>query len=352
MREPNTNKIRSSSLKYDNTKLLVDENWKTINQNGGIESFTSDFSVTLSKKLSVISSHIKNQTIHVTEEEKEKIQSIDGLNTHVSTNSLHWQESDRTDITNLKSHVDDNIRHVSATQTEKWDNAATEIPTLESTITTVKTDVERLLQSHDEFFTTQYDGTEAPTNGKSSARCIQLSSAHFTLGVIKEIQIPYYGGQSVTGYLCVQIFFENETNDTIKELEECYFSNNTQTQSGDGSCVYQFDNLVIPAKYKFIRLMIVPNKETAPNIKVNVDSCPEFRMRCLSKDSSFNFDDDDCLIWTGSQNQTNYLSLINCIKVISPLNELNNIISIINELQSEVATLRSELDELKGNSTI
>jgi len=37
MREPNTNKIRSSSLKYDNTKLLVDANWKTINQNGVIE---------------------------------------------------------------------------------------------------------------------------------------------------------------------------------------------------------------------------------------------------------------------------------------------------------------------------
>ena len=37
IREPNTNKIRSSSLKNDNTKLLVDENWKTINQSGGIE---------------------------------------------------------------------------------------------------------------------------------------------------------------------------------------------------------------------------------------------------------------------------------------------------------------------------
>lgn len=80
IREPNTNIIRSSSLKYGNTKLLVDENWKTINQVGRIEQFTSDFSVTLSKKLSVISSHIKNQTIHVTEEEKEKIQLIDGLN--------------------------------------------------------------------------------------------------------------------------------------------------------------------------------------------------------------------------------------------------------------------------------
>ena len=135
-------------------------------------------------------------------------------------------------------------------------------------------------------------------------------------------------------------------------MEDCYFSSNTQIQSGNGSCVYQFDNLVIPAKYKFIRLMIVPNKETAPSIKVNVDSCPEFRMRCLSKDSSFNFDDDDCLIWTGSQNQTNYLSLVNCSKIISPLNELNNITSIINELQTEIATLRSELDELKNNSTI
>lgn len=356
------NRIRTCVLTVNGANLYKD-GWKTIWPGGSVQNFTTDFAVYAHRKTSTIIEHPKDAFVHLNQNDRDKINSIDDVKTsvdelntsinnvntslenHAQSTTLHWQESDRTDITSLKSHVNDNARHVSATQTEKWDSAVTEVKT-------VKTDVERLLQSRDENFTTQFDGTEAPNNGKSSARCIQLSSAHFTSGVIKEIEIPYYGGESVTGYLCVQIFSENETNDTIKELDECYFSINPQTQLGNGSCVYQFDNLVIPKEYKFIRLMIVPNKETAPNIKVDVDSCPQFRMRCLSKDSSFTFDDDDCLIWTGSQDQTNYLSLVNCVKVISPLNELNNIISIINELQSEIATLRSELDELKNNSTI
>lgn len=369
---PEYKKFRFRGTKEDNVVQIPTANkthpiyCKTINGNWGVidqdNNVLANKTMNFTFKTCILEhsylGHTENKEIHVTPQEKESLKQIEEIKNNNNTLEGELSELEtniQTLSTNLDNHKGNDNIHLNETQKNTLNNVNSSLTEINSSIAelkTFKTDVERLLQTRDEFFTTQFDGTEAPNNGKSSARCIQLSSAHFTSGVIKEIEIPYFGGQSATGYLCVQIFFENETNDTIKQLEECYFSINTQTQTGNGSCVYQFDNLVIPTKYKFIRLMIVPNKETAPNIKENVDSCPEFRMRCLSKDSSFTFDDDDCLIWTGSQNQTNYLSLVNCIKVLSPLNELNNIISIINELQSEIATLRSELDELKNNSTI
>lgn len=367
VREPNTNKIRSSSLKHDNTKLLVDANWKTINQNGVIEQFTSDFSVTLSKKLSVISSHIKNQTIHVTEEEKEKIQSIDGLNTHVNTNSLHWQESDRTDITNLKntvsthnSHVSNNDIHVTNEQKNIWNNGITSYESHNSNNDRHITTSERLFIDSiqhwpvDFFYSTLTDGFIAPSGGKTGANSIQLTQAHFTSGIIKQIEIPYYGGSGAMGYLCVQIFKDTDDENTIKTIDQCFYSTNSQTQNSDGTSTFTFDNLRIPESYSFIRLMLVSDKSLVPNGKTG-ENCIQFRCRILATgtEQSPNYNEnpnDLCKVWTGSNSEQNWYAYVNVSG--STLGGTTSIIDEVNSLKELVATLQAEIDELKGNSTI
>lgn len=96
-------------------------------------------------------------------------------------------------------------------------------------------DVQRLLQAYDEGFSTKTEEMTLPDGGKTQTHCVQISSAHFTSGVIKSISIPYSGGKGVTGYLCVQIFFEGESNSTKKELSDCYFSINPETQTNGGN---------------------------------------------------------------------------------------------------------------------
>lgn len=55
----------------------------------------------------------------------------------------------------------------------------------------------------DFFYSTLTDGFIAPSGGKTGANSIQLTQAHFTSGIIKQIEIPYYGGSGAMGYLCV-----------------------------------------------------------------------------------------------------------------------------------------------------
>ena len=44
------------------------------------------------------------------------------------------------------------------------------------------------------FYSTLTDGFIAPNGGKTGANSIQLTQAHFTSGIIKRIEIPYYEG--------------------------------------------------------------------------------------------------------------------------------------------------------------
>lgn len=67
----------------------------------------------------------------------------------------------------------------------------------------------------------------------------QLSKKHFVSGTVKNIGIPYYegwnfknvkdNGEVISAYLAIQIFSENEDENTVKTLSQTYFSENTQT---------------------------------------------------------------------------------------------------------------------------
>ena len=177
-------------------------------------------------------------------------------------------------------------------------------------------------------YTTLTDGLTNPVNGRTSATCIQISKEHFTSGVIKSISIPYYQGYEKTGYLCVQMFYDGETEDTTKNLEDCVFSNNTQTQteltngSYHGVSTFYFDNLIIPDEYKFVRFMFVENTNICPNGKT-AEGCVSFRTKVLHSAATndfITFDDDDCKIFTGNNNSTNYYAYMNVVKVVSPIN--------------------------------
>lgn len=206
----------------------------------------------------------------------------------------------------------------------------------------------------DFFYSTLTDGFIAPSGGKTGANSIQLTQAHFTSGIIKQIEIPYYGGSGAMGYLCVQIFKDADDENTIKTIDQCFYSTNSQTQNSDGTSTFTFDNLRIPESYSFIRLMFVSDKSLVPNGKTG-ENCIRFRCRILATgtEQSPNYNEnpnDLCKVWTGSNSEQNWYAYVNVSG--STLGGTTSIIDEVNSLKELVATLQAEIDELKGNSTI
>lgn len=206
------------------------------------------------------------------------------------------------------------------------------------------------------FYSTLTDGFIAPNGGKTGANSIQLTQAHFTSGIIKRIEIPYYEGSGAQGYLCVQIFKDDDNENTIKTIDQCFYSTDsqTQTQNSDGISIFTFDDLRIPESYSFIRLMFVSDKSIVPNGKTG-ENCIQFRCRVLATgtEQSPNYNEnpnDLCKVWTGSNSEQNWYAYVNVSG--STLGGTTSIIDEVNSLKELVATLQAEIDELKGNSTI
>ena len=121
-------------------------------------------------------------------------------------------------------------------------------------------------RTRDVVFNTQHNGYIMVGADGPTVNCIQYSREHFISGKIKKFEFPWKRDDSLKGgYLCVQIFGQDETEDTVKTLDDCYFSELPQSYVTDstnssgnkaiGRFRYTFDNLVLPDDYKFIRIM-------------------------------------------------------------------------------------------------
>lgn len=87
-REPNTNRLRSNNIGGNNNKRYLD-GWKTINQAGVAENFTTDFTIVYGRPDVGVLDHIYNTDVHLNEEIKEIIQSN---YEHTQNSDIHLNE--------------------------------------------------------------------------------------------------------------------------------------------------------------------------------------------------------------------------------------------------------------------
>ncbi len=128
----------------------------------------------------------------------------------------------------------------------------------------------------------------------------QYSFAHFIAdGKLLSLTFPYsYNGSSVNeGYLFVEV-----CDADFNRLTKAY-SENTFGFGSDGSpAVFTFKNLTLPKEYHIIRFALVADTEKEPDFS-NGNNCLSFRSRPLKIGSDVRFDDDECLIYSGSSTE-------------------------------------------------
>lgn len=279
------------------------------------------------------------------------------LYAHSSDNSLHVTSSLSSEVakistlqTNVNNHIGDNT-HLTSAQKESIE----QISIINDSISDVSEKIDNvnsILSVRTNVFSTLREGLVAADAGKMKTSCIQLSKKHFTTGTIPTIEIPYYNGwdfQNISpgdgyvntyakAYLAVQVFYDNEDDNTVKTLSQTYFSSDTQTQlyGTSGTMTFTFENLIIPNEYKFVRLMCVSDTSAAPDGRTQTNCLP-FRVRVLSLENNngdyTSFDDDDCKLFNPGGN---YVAYVNATTVTSILDSLEDLPTINSEFTTHV----------------
>lgn len=174
------------------------------------------------------------------------------------------------------------------------------------------------------YYSTLRDGLISVGGGKCDAICLQFSKEHFITGRIGKIQFPYYGGKDKQAYLAVQLYYEGDDQTVTKTFQETVFSKQKcKEQNGDeGISEVFFDNLVLPKDYKFVRFIFSQNNTEAPNIYTGTN-CKSLRVRIVSDSSGYNWDDDDCKIFTGVNFTQNWYGYVNVIRLFSVIDEIS-----------------------------
>ena len=160
--------------------------------------------------------------------------------------------------------------------------------------------------------------------GRCDAICLQFSKEHFITGRIGKLQFPYYGGKDKQAYLAVQVYYEGDDQTVTKTFQETVFSNQKcKEQKGDeGISEVFFDNLVLPKDYKFVRFIFSQNNTEAPNIYTGTN-CEALRVRIVSDSSGYNWDYDDCKVFTGTNATQNWYGYVNIVRLFSVIDEIN-----------------------------
>ena len=258
----NTNRIRSSSIiNPDGIKIYID-GWSTREQNNNIASFTTDFSFTVESSLNFV-----QKTEDVLES------TIDSLNNHIENSNYHLSQIDR----------------------------------------------EKLFDTNT-FFTNTKEG-DVPDNYLCYG--FTLGNIHIKPGILKKIYIPYTvnanfdpnnsGNESVKGekVLAVQIYKYGEADDSssVKSLEETYFSSNTYTfnvNNGDHRYEFEFDNLVIPTSFNYVKFIVCSSSDVAPN-SFTLENCDKIRLKPIKRDNNWvSFDKDYCRVINGANNSLSH----------------------------------------------
>ena len=300
-----TNTLRSSNLISNNKKIYITD-WKTINQVGLVENFTTDFSFEVLRETTPfdglmeglnenelkINNHINDVgDIHLKPEDRENINKIDELSSSIS------------------SHVDNTSIHVTEEEKEKWNNIkvqkinhidqSDELPTSKAVYDELYIASSTLLNNYD---TTKYG------RGADTVRNVIFSKKHFTTGKIDEIIIEHDNSPSYIsnvensgGYLVLQLLDENGN-----QLEDNIFYSDDVCPYDTSSSQYKFtfSNCVLSDNYNSIHLAMVADKNIIPVIGSSVNE-KAFRIYCLTKDGSKGegtvFEtDDECLVKNGS----------------------------------------------------
>lgn len=125
----------------------------------------------------------------------------------------------------------------------------------------------------------------------------QYSFVHFIADCkLLSLSFPYsYTGLSVNeGYLFAEV-----CDADFNRLTKAYSKNTFGFGSNGSPAVFTFENLILPKEYHIIRFALVANTEKEPNFS-NGNNCLSFRSRPLKIGSDVRFDDDECLIYSGS----------------------------------------------------
>lgn len=141
----------------------------------------------------------------------------------------------------------------------------------------------------------------------ASIKGIQYSKEHFINDAhITSIAIPYnyQSGGNSTGYLYIEII--NEEGIVVNSGYSVESSSFNDSSSGEHTATFNFTDFYIPENYKLVRLALVTNKTTVPNI-VTTENCLSFRARPVKLNNNVNYDDDDCMIYASATNTQNWV---------------------------------------------
>jgi hypothetical protein len=149
--------------------------------------------------------------------------------------------------------------------------------------------------------------TVGGTLDNATVKGIQYSKAHFISdGYITSIAIPYNykSDDGNSGYLYIEAI--NEDGNVVNSGYSIEPSSFNDSSSGEHITTFNFNNFYIPENYKLVRLALVPDKTTTPNI-VTTENCLAFRSRPIKLNNNVNYDDDDCIVYISATKTQNWV---------------------------------------------
>lgn len=173
----------------------------------------------------------------------------------------------------------------------------------EDVLESIDTAVNGILTEGLTFNTNTVNGTL----DNATIKGIQYSNEHFVTDAhITSITIPYnyQSDASSTGYLYIEII--NEEGIVINSAYSVGTGSFNDSSSGEHNVTFNFSDFYIPENYKLVRLALVTNKTTVPNI-VTTENCLSFRARPIKLNDNVNYDGDDCMIYASATSTQNWV---------------------------------------------
>ena len=353
-------------------------------------NMSPDFSLVFEERNLIIGTgivnHITNNSIHITDEQKEKLNSIDSLTTRISDieTSIGDNGSISQDIEelsgNISAHISDNVKHITAQERTTWNNklssitAGNGIEITDNTISVITTDV---IEESDKiptanalyntFYGTRtfnnYD-TSKYTESADTVGTIVLSKKHFIKeGKITKFAIPHDKNidNGEGGHLVIEVFAEDSSkaegydkaNPIHRYYSDNYYAYKMNTQYGKYEWTFNDTECLIPSDYKVVHLSLVTSNTVVPSIGSSNNN--KFRINCLAKNGDrdegvvYEEDDECTLYWKGNDNPNvggaNRVAIVQLEYIGNKLDDF----SIVPMLLERIAALEAKVSELENS---
>lgn len=368
------------------------DGWKTINQNAVNENQqTAKFGFVFISFQTGMSYHIANTSIHVSEEDRQELQN---MNEHMNNSSIHLSQEDRTKLENLNnssgnfaSHISDSSVHMSSAQKSTIAShlGNTNIH-LSSNDKNKLSNLTSTLQNITNYVETSITGFESLLNGENTDTIERNTKDVFGASSNASrihsffLNCTNYIGEFLHSITLLRKDISWDSTDTAHNqpvylYAQClnsdgeqialYVSNNSAQQTDDSlETTWNFDEIeILPtfAKIKFgISLTdtvttqdLNPSAKTRVLVSANVSGTQGWgiieqnntRKDNVAADFTFRTYLKGNNIFDHTKNTTIHVTQ-------EEKNSISVIRTLLSELSEEVAQLRAEVDELKGNSTI